>query len=494
MRLNFIATFRRSKTKFLIYASVSVLVLSGVGVLAFNNVSDASVATVFNSPAAQPGYTLIAPTNSDNIYLVNNAGKTVHTWYTHNYPGLETKLLPDGKLLRTYDVGNTVFHMGGQGGGIQILNWDGSIAWNYEFASNMHLLHHDVAMMPNGNFLASAWVKISQKRAIAAGVNPSNIDEKTHSVWGNTIIEINPETSKIVWQWNAYDHLVQNYNPYLPNYGKPGNHQRRIDANYFKYVKKPDWLHVNAVDYNPVTDQIMISAREFNEIWVVDHSTTTAQAATSNGGRYGHGGDLLYRYGNPEAYGHGSEYSRELFLQHDAHWIEDEQLQGFGDVLVFNNGDPKGSQTYSSVLELKFPQNADGSYQMDKAGAFMPAQLVWQYAPVGKNKFFSQFMGAAQRLPNGDTLITDAMGGKAFEVNRTGKIVWSYLNRYTNEGETKNQLWRGYKYSPTDPAVANLQDDSTEGNNDIQSNFVSDFQQQGNRAGFRTPRSSSTSY
>ena len=56
-----------------------------------------------------------------------------------------------------------------------------------------------------------------------------------------------------------------------------------------------DFLHVNSVAYNERLDQIAISVPEYGEIWILDHSTTTQEAAGSEGGRQGRGGDLLYR-------------------------------------------------------------------------------------------------------------------------------------------------------------------------------------------------------
>src|SRR5262249_61664741 len=78
----------------------------------------------------------------------------------------------------------------------------------------------------------------------------------------------------------------------------------------------PDWTHVNAVAYNPALDQIMLSVPEFGELWVIDHGTTKAEAAGHKGGRYGKGGDLLYRWGNPRAYRAGTVRDQKLFSQH----------------------------------------------------------------------------------------------------------------------------------------------------------------------------------
>ena len=116
-----------------------------------------------------------------------------------------------------------------------------------------------------------------------------------------------PAGGSIVWEWHLWDHLIQDYDPTKDNYGVVGDHPELIDVNYSLAPfccpsGNADWTHTNAVDYNEQLDQIMLSVRNFSEIWVLDHSTTTAQAASHSGGRSGKGGDLLYRWGNPAAY------------------------------------------------------------------------------------------------------------------------------------------------------------------------------------------------
>ena len=140
------------------------------------------------------------------------------------------------------------------------------------------------------------------------------------------IIEVQPtgQTSgDIIWEWHAWDHLIQNYDSSKANYGVVGDHPELIDINFGEfYLSTDDWMHTNSIDYNPQFDQILISVHNFDEIWVIDHSTTTEEAAGHSGGNSGKGGDLLYRWGNPESYDAGTASDQKLFGQHDTQWIK----------------------------------------------------------------------------------------------------------------------------------------------------------------------------
>ena len=123
---------------------------------------------------------------------------------------------------------------------------------------------------------------------------------------------------------------------------------------------RSDMMHTNAVDYNAELDQIALSSYHYSEVYIIDHSTSTKEAAGHSGGRWGKGGDLLYRWGNPKNYKRGDDESMQLFAQHDVHWIDD-GLPGAGNILIFNNGFA-ANRASTTVVELTPPMNADGSY------------------------------------------------------------------------------------------------------------------------------------
>ena len=139
------------------------------------------------------------------------------------------------------------------------------------------------------------------------------------------------------------------------------------------------------------------------------------------------GGDLLYRWGNPRAYGHGDAADQRLFWQHQPQWIAP-GLPGAGNILVFNNGNefPSDERLYSSIDELVPP--VDGyRYRRAPNSPYPPEELAWTYAAETRSDFYAPLWSGAQRLPNGNTLIADGGAGAIFQVTPDGKVVWKYI-------------------------------------------------------------------
>ncbi len=369
-----------------------------------------------------PGYTLYMPINSTTTYLIDNDGNTVHSWDGNLNPALSVYLLENGNLLRTGKTQNDVFDVSGRGGKVLEMSSDGSMEWNYSYSSDTYVLHHDIEYMENGNILMIAWEYKSYDEAVAAGRNPANVSDS--GLYPDTIIEVEPtgtNTGSIVWEWRVWDHLVQDYDSSKSNYGTVADHPELIDLNFTD--NNPDWTHFNSIDYNEEFDQIMVSVHEFSEIWIIDHSTTTEQAASHAGGTYGKGGDLLYRWGNPQAYGAGDSSDQILYKQHDATWIES-GYPGEDNILVFNNGQGRTGGNYSSVEEITPPANESGNYSLTSGSAYGPESQTWTYDI--ETDYYSTNISGAQRLPNGNTLICSGANGYFFEVTSDKETVWEY--------------------------------------------------------------------
>jgi hypothetical protein len=414
-----------------------------------------------NEKGACDGYTLFAPMQSTTTYLIDIQGNVVHSWESDYPPGQAVYLLENGNLLRCErEPGNRTFHGGGVGGKIQEMEWDGTVVWDFVYADDRHMQHHDVEPLPNGNVLLIAWERKSQAEAIAAGRDPALMQQG--DLWPDHIVEVKPTRPRggqILWEWHVWDHLIQDHDPDKANFGVVADHPELVDINFPQSATQlsaeeqqrlealgyfvpspqpnprhgnPDWNHTNSVAYNAELDQIVLSVLTFNEIWVIDHSTTRAQAAGHTGGRSGKGGDLLYRWGNPRSYRSGSAADQQLFAQHDARWIAP-GLAGAGDLLVFNNGRGRPDEEYSSVDEIRPALDEKGRYTREAGGAFGPAKAAWVYTAPEKHHFHSGNVSGAQRLSNGNTLICSGEQGQLFEIDQEGKTVWEYVNPFRSE-------------------------------------------------------------
>jgi hypothetical protein len=424
---------------------------------------------------AQAGYTLVAPLRSTTTYLVGLDGEVVHRWESDSPPGQSVRLLADGRLMRCERVeGNPTFRGGGEGGRVKLIEPDGRVAWSFEYSSEEHLQHHDATVLPDGNVLLVAWERLSREEALAAGRDPELVSDQ--GLWLDHLVEVKPSgetTGEIVWEWHSKDHLVQDRDRSRPGYGAIAEHPGRIDVNADAERVEPtdaaleeelrklrelgylgtgddeeddepdpardrrrmraDYLHVNSVDYDPLRDLVVLSVRELSEVWVIDHSTTTEEAAGSRGGRYGRGGDLLFRFGNPRMHGAGTEADRQLYFQHDAQVIPAGR-PGAGNLLVFNNGSREDGRAWSSVDEVALPLDDEGRLRVPTDGGIAPAEIVWTYVPTdGEQPVFSSHISGCERLPNGSTLVCCGEQGRVLEVSSDGEIVWDWRNPFEDQ-------------------------------------------------------------
>ncbi len=427
---------------------------------------------VRNLPGAYQGYTVVAPLRSTSTYLVDMEGEVVHEWESEYTPTFGLHLLANGNLLRAgHDPSNPHFEVGGQGGIVQEIAWDGKVVWEFMYSNRHHVQHHDIEPMPNGNVMLLAWERKTTREGLMAGRDPKLLAGT--GLWPEHLVEIRPLRPKggeIVWEWHLWDHLIQDRDPRLRSFGKVEEHPELVNINgdsghrresdeelsqlrALGYIvdspsatdrqndsanQKSDWNHANSVSFNPGLDQIALSVLRFSEIWIIDHSTTTEEAAGHSGGTGGRGGDLLYRYGNPQTYlGAGFADQQRLFNQHDARWIPD-GWPGAGNLTVFNNGRGRPDGEYSSVDEIRLPRNGHGRFESKDGASFAAAEQVWSFAGSNTARIFSEHISGAERLPNGNTLVCIGEHGRIFEITPKFEIVWDFINPIA--GEVREQL------------------------------------------------------
>ena len=417
-----------------------------------------TVGVLRNDASSFNGYTLFSPNTSTETYLINNCGQVVHQWSSTFTPAASVYLLENGNLLRTGKIANDDIGFGGVGGKIELFDWNNTLLWEYTYSTNLVSQHHDIFPLPNGNILMLAVTTMTGPEAIQAGRDPSLLDD--NKLFNEQVLELEPvlgtNQANIVWEWNVKDHLIQDFDASKDNFGVVTDNPQILDINYLNQTKAPaNWLHINSMQYNATLDQLILSTRIVSEIYIIDHSTTTAEAASHTGGTYGKGGDFLYRWGNPEAYDHGTSANRTLFRQHYPHWIPD-GLTDEGKIIIFNNG---GDRVYSSIDIIDPPISTPGVYIYDVTDGYGPINPEWTYTDPVPTNFFSTILSSAQRLPNGNTLICDGDSGYFFEIDSNKSIVWEYVNPDATSGIVSqgdipsfNLVFRAHKFSTDYPA------------------------------------------
>jgi PKD repeat protein len=433
-----------------------------------------TIGLMLNDSRAFDGYTLFAPKQNTMTYLINNEGRIINKWTASKLPpGQSVYLLENGHLLRACMTKGKLSSGGGEGGRVEEYDWSDNLVWELDFSTDTYMQHHDIRMLPNGNLLMLVVEKKTYAEVIAAGFNTAKLQPEVQQkgmMLPDYVVEIQPTRpvgGKVVWEWHVWDHLIQDYDPTKANYGVVKSHPELIDAAGDQKNLPSFWNHMNSIDYNPDLDQIALSVRGNSEAWIIDHSTTTAEARGHTGGRRGKGGDLIYRWGNPLAYRAGTASDARYFQQHDVEWVRP-GYPGAGNLTCFNNGLGRGD--YSTVDEFTPAISATGDYPIVAGSAFGPKDFVWTYKGTTANPMYSENISGAHRLPDGHTIICSGTVGQFLEVTMGGDIVWKYICPVDQSGpmkqgsqppadpartaETMNSVFRVYKYPTTYAAFA----------------------------------------
>jgi hypothetical protein len=416
----------------------------------------------YDESLALDGYVLFSPSGKLKSYLIDMEGYIINEWLTNSGPGLHDRLLPNGHLLRGYTpegwgrsasegVKARPVSIGGAAGGVQEYDWDGNLLWEYPAISDIpgegFVQHHSFYRMNNGNTLILLWEEVTMEDSLALGRDPALVGEQ-YGLWPDAVIEVNP-AKQIVWEWHAFNHLVQNRDPGLPNYGEPIDNPNKFDMNFYVPTRfgTHDWSHCNTIEYNEVTDQIIVNFRNWGEFYVFDHSTPDSA------------GSILYRWGNPGAYGAGElpewplDGDQKLWGPHCAVWLgtgDNVNFGTLGNILVLDNGWLRPSGTFTRSVEVS--PNSDNWLD--------PDQFVWDWTGTDKTGFYSTFQCGTQRLSNGNTFVTSTDGGHFVEVTHEKKVVWEFVvpgfdadgtaQCYTND-RVLSSVHRAHKYGADYP-------------------------------------------
>ncbi len=359
--------------------------------------------TIHDRARAFEGFTLFVPLtekSESTIYLIDANGQIAHRWAAP-ISVLHAQLLPDGHLLlmgrndrqEVERPGVGKYEIGGAAGLLVELDWEGRRVWKH---SDLNM-HHDFARLSNGHTIYLIWEKvpISLQKRVRGGVKGSEFSGGV--MFNDGLVEVDA-TGKTVWQWSANAHLDPNLDIIGPLY------------------KREEWLHCNSLAVLKNGD-IALSSRQTDALLIVEKKT----------------GRIRFRWGSAAYLDNKTIEMRAgaktLGGPHDVSQI-DEGLPGAGHLLCYDNG------LYA---------DASRAVEID----LETGKEVWQSSQAGIGRVhFSAFAGSAQRLPNGNTLISEAAGGRFFQIASDGEIVWEYVNPFMPSAQYQGAVFQAQCYAP----------------------------------------------
>ena len=404
----------------------------------------------YNKEKAYSGYTIFP--SSKGALLIDMRGNEVKLWA--GLGGFPNRILPGG-----YVMGTTAARTGKNAYQDQVdlvqVDWDGHIVWKFDKTElvaddpenpvYMARQHHDFQRegstvgyyYPNGEPKTS-----SGNTIILTHENLYNHDISDKRLIDDKIIEVDWD-GNIVWSWRASDHFDElGFDEAAKNvlFRNPGLHGEAggdwMHVNNLATLGENKWYDAGDTRFHP--DNIIFDARNSNILAIIEKST----------------GKIVWRLG-PDF--NESEATRKLgwiIGQHHLHMIP-KGLPGEGDLLVYDNG---GEGGYGVPNPASPTGNNNAHRDYSRVLQFNPVtlEITWQYTPLehgcflftDASKFYSSYISSAQRLPNGNTLITEGSDGHLLEVTPEHEIVWEYINPYFNNmfGKfTNNMIYRAYR-------------------------------------------------
>jgi hypothetical protein len=469
-----LATTRRALVPFM-------MIVAATQMSAAPSVFPAGV-TINDQNATWNGYTVLSLLAAPYAAVIDMNGKTVKQWDGFNASaGGPVRVLPGGQVIAP--SGANPGHQ--ESMALVAQDFNGKELWRFDRNEtitqngqqvNSLRQHHDWqrADFPSGYYspaytpAAISRVKtllLTHANRTVPAVGPGILED-------DHIIELDAD-GRTVWEWRASDHIDEfgfdavaraaiskaTATPPAPRGAGPGagpaagpragaggnpapgaGPGARAGAGAGRAGGAPaaargfDWLHINSADWlGPnkwfdagdkrfAPDHVIISSRSANFLAII-----------------GRDGKTVWRMGpdtreTPEQLAIG-----QIIGQHHAHLIP-KGLPGEGNLLVFDNGGSSGYGAASPIAPEGVNINARATSRVMEIDP-VTMKRIWMYNGAG---FFSTNISGAQRLPNGNTLITEGAGGRVFEVTPDSKIVWEFMNQNGANGRP-NTVYRAYR-------------------------------------------------
>lgn len=407
--------------------------------------------TIYKPEKCFNGYTLF-PAPEHGALLIDMNGKPVRFW--KDLQGFPNKLLPGGHVMG--HRGERDMRYGYQDDvDLVEVDWDGNVVW--EFSKHQYIedpglpprwmarQHHDYQREGNpvGYYVPGMEPKVGGGKTLILA-HDTVIDHKISDkkLLDDVIYEVDDSGEKI-WEWHSHEHFKE--------YGFS-------EAAKSAFFRDPnmhdcdggmgDWMHINSMsvlgpnkwydagDERFAPENIIWDARETNIIAIISKET----------------GKVVWQIG-PD-YDSSKELKRMGIIigQHHAHMIP-KGLPGEGNILVYDNGGWAGYGVPSQTAPFGVK-----AYRRDHSRILeidpITLKIVWQHTPseagylqpFHSHHFYSPFISSAQRLPNGNTLITEGSGGRLMEVTREHELVWEYVSPYWGKLFPLPNIYRAYRY------------------------------------------------
>lgn len=361
-------------------------------------ITNRPIGLVHSTADAWPGYTFFSSVRGHHCSVLDMEGQIVHQW--HHDEGIQhIKLLDDGNLLiqtlPPEDAGGRE-KIGGSAGAMIELDPQGNTVWEHR---DLHQ-HHDYVRLADGNTVYLAWEEIPKE--IASRIQGGHHHEEDPELPFGDVVRVIDRGGNLLQEWRSWEHLDFDKDVICPL----ESHKEWTHANSLEVLDNGDWL---------------ISFRLTSTVVIVDHQT----------------GAIRWRWGpensapdhDPKKFG-----PPELSHQHNAQQLEN------GNIIVFDNGcHRKRGPGFARIVEID-PQTYE---------------FKWVYTAPVILAFNSFMVSGCQRLPNGNTLITEGASGRIFEVTQRREVVWEYVSPWTvpsSFGPTP-AVFRSYRFDPADPRL-----------------------------------------
>lgn len=407
--------------------------------------------TIYNPEKCFNGYTIMAVKKLGCV-LIDMNGNVVRVW--KDLKGMPNKLLPGGYVMGSLGIRDPKFGYQDQTDLVQV-DWDGKVVWKFDKKELiedeghepewMARQHHDYQREGNpvGYYVPDMECQTNKGNTlILCHENVYNKKISDKNLLDDVFIEVDWE-GNIVWEWHAVDHFKEfgfSEAAKLALYKNPNMHEAGGGMG--------DWMHINSMSvlgpnkwydkgderFHPAN--IIWDAREANFIAIISKET----------------GKVVWKMGPDYSADKKLAKIGQIIGQHHVHMIP-QGLPGAGNILIFDNGGWSGYGVPSNISKDGTKVNiADRSRVLELNPVTM--KVVWQiigselmgYGQPGISdyRFYSPLTSAAQRLPNGNTLITEGVGGRFFEVTRMKEVVWEFISPFSENPATI--YYRAYRY------------------------------------------------